>query len=295
MSAVLPVIDHSPAAAVRDPALLLQDGRFHCFHTTAVPDGDRFQLYLDVCESTDLATWSPSRRLCTSPLNFSSPGNVLRRGGRWMLCLQSYPIPPGQTWGGEDSRLWLMDSGDLRTWSAPRLLQPAGCQVRWTASRRQIDPYLVEHAGATWCLYKTAGQFGLLASRDLQHWAEVEPDRPVLGAADTPDGAPVENPCVVRTDAGGFALFFSPCRPGRGIGLAYSDDLRHWRDCHYLDFPAVPWAGGGPTAAMVLDLRRERGAWLMAFHGEQTGVGQHAHSAAIGLAWSDDLEHWRLA
>jgi hypothetical protein len=31
----------------------------------------------------------------------------------------------------------------------------------------------------------------------------------------------------------------------------------------------------------------------MAFHGERAGLA-NAHSAALALAWSDDLEHWHL-
>jgi hypothetical protein len=92
--------------------------------------------------------------------------------------------------------------------------------------------------------------------------------------------------------AGGYAMVFAPCRPGRGIGLAYSRNMIDWQDVHYLDFPALPWAGDGPSAAMVLDLRRETGRWLMAFHGERP-TATNAHSAALALAWSDDLEHWK--
>jgi hypothetical protein len=42
---------------------------------------------------------------------------------------------------------------------------------------------------------------------------------------------------------------------------------------------------------MVLDLRAQRGAWLMAFHGERASQA-NAHSAALALAWSRDLENW---
>ena len=83
-------------------------------------------------------------------------------------------------------------------------------------------------------------------------------------------------------------MFFAPCRTGRGVGVARSDDLLNWRDVRYLDFPELAWAPAGPTAAMVLDLRAECGVWLMAFHGERRGP----HSAAIGLAWSEDLDRW---
>jgi len=206
-----------------------------------------------------------------------------------VLCVQSYPIEPGQVFGSEQSRLWLMRSKDLTSWSEPQLLQPNGCRATWTDSHRQIDPYLVRHDGRFWCFYKTSGCLGLLVSDDMARWQEVSPHRPVLSRHDTSDGSTVENPCVIRDDDS-FVLFFAPCRKGRGIGIARSDDLLHWQDVHYLRFPQLAWAPGGPTAAMVLDLRQELGMWLMAFHGDTHG----AHGAALGLAWSDNLEQWTV-
>ena len=279
-----PFLDRAPGVASRDPALIFHGGVFRCFFT-AVEGG---YLYLDVTESSDLVRWSAPRRLTTAGLNFSSPGNIIRVGEKWVLCLQSYPILPGEKYGSEASRLWLMDSSDLIEWSEPRPLRSEGCQGNWTDSRRQIDPYLVRHEGKYWCLYKTSGCLGLLVSEDLESWREAVPDRPVLGPDQTPDGMTVENPCVVR-DRGEFVLFFAPCRQGRGIGTARSRDLINWRDVHYLKFPVLSWADNGPTAAMVLDLRQELGRWLMAFHGERLN-----EPAALALAWSDNLEDWTL-
>ena len=287
-----PAIDRGPLEAARDPALIYESGIWRCFHTCAVRHGDRYDAFLDVATSQDMVTWSTPERLTTSSLNFSSPGNIIHANDQWVLCVQSYPIEPGQVWGSEASRLWLMRSDDLVHWSEPEPLHPPGCQARWTNSHRQIDPYLVYHDNRYWCFYKTSGQLGLLVSDDLQNWQEASPDRPVLGAHQTPDGVTVENPCVIRT-GDTFVLFFAPCRKGRGIGVAYSNNLLDWRDAHYLSFPDLPWADGGPTAAMVIDARPEFGHWLMAFHGDRHD-DDHRHSAAIGLAWSDDLEHWHV-
>lgn len=282
-----PILDREPAIFVRDPATIFHDGVYHCFHTAVEIHGDRTDLFVDVMTSPDLEHWSAPRRLTEPGLNFSSPGNVIRHDGKWVLCLQSYPVNPGELYGSEDSRLWLMESDDLEQWSAPRLLQPEGSQAQWTPSHRQIDPYLVEHDGQFWCFYKTAGQLGLLVSPDLQTWREASPERPVFSANQTPDGSTLENPCVIR-DGEEFVLFFSPCRSGRGIGVARSTDLLNWRDAHYLDFPHLTWAEGGPTAAMVLDTRPQMGRWTMFFHGDREG----AHGAALGVAWSEDLENW---
>lgn len=288
-----PVIDEGPAVAARDPALVFEDGVFRCFYTRVVKDKHRYRLSVVMVKSPDLVAWSSPEVLTDSDLNYSSPGNIIRKDGQWILCVQSYPIEPGQTYGSEQSRLWLMRSQDLQRWTAPEPMHPAGCQAHWTTSHRQIDPYLVEHQGKYWCFYKTSGQLGLLVSENLTAWREALPQRPVFSSRDTPDGASIENPCVVPTEKG-FVLFFAPCRKDRGIGMAYSDDLLNWRDIHYLDFPALPWANNGPTAAMVLDTRKSLGVWLMTFHGEQSGEGHHAHSAALGLAWSADLEHWQV-
>jgi hypothetical protein len=201
--------------------------------------------------------------------------------------VQSYPIRSDESYGSEDSRLWLMESRDLLAWSDPQPLAPQGCQARWSKSPRQIDPYIIAHDNCYWCFYKTAGCLGLMVSQNLADWHEASPDRPVLSREDTPDGSSVENPCVVA-DGGEFVLFFSPCRPGRGIGVARSYDLLHWRDVRYVDFPPLAWAPAGPTAAFVVDWRESCGRWVMAFHGEREGP----HGAAMGLAFGDDLDHW---
>lgn len=287
-----PAIDRGAVEAVRDPALLYHNGDLWCYYTIASPSKDAYHLYVGVSRSEDLKTWSNHEAIPKSPLNFSSPGNVIHIENEWIMCIQSYPIDPGQKYGNENSRLWLTRSRDLIFWSEPEPIQPDGCQGTWSKSKRQIDPYLVLHGGEYWCFYKTSGQLGCMISEDLRTWREAYPGRPILSKQDTPDGATVENPCIVHTDEA-FAMFFSPCRKGRGIGIAYSEDLLHWRDVHYLDFPGLPWDDGGPTAAMVLDMRQDLGVWLMAFHGERQDE-LNAHSAAIGFAWSFDLERWEI-
>ncbi|RYX86491.1 hypothetical protein EON83_02130 [bacterium] len=283
-----PILDREPLASLRDPAAIFHEGLYYCFHTAVETMPDNFALYVDVSHSRDLVNWSSPTRLTERGLNFSSPGNIIRFNGRWVMCLQSYPTIPGHPYGSDESRLWLMESHDLLHWSEPRLLQPAGCQANWCNSRRQIDPYLVEHDGNFYCFYKSEGKLGLFVSPDLTNWSEASPDAPVLCPQQTPDGSTTENPCVIH-DGTEFMLFFSPCRKGRGVGVARSTDLIHWRDVRYLDFPHLSWAPGGPTAAMVLDTRPQLGHWTMFFHGDRSGP----HGAAIGIARSDDLYNWQ--
>ena len=285
-----PIIDMEPVYSPRDPAVIFENERYYCFHTAVHNDTSGCRLTLNVAESTDLIHWQGFRCLNDSPLGFSSPGNILHVDNKWIMCVQTYPIPEGELYGSGDARLWLMESDNLTDWREPRIMVAAGCQANWSGSPRQIDPYLVYANSQYWCFYKANGCLGLLVSKDLQNWQEASPDRPVLGPAMTPDGATVENPCVI-TDKGQHLLFFSPCREGRGIGIARSDNLLDWHDVRYLDFPDLGWAVGGPTAAMVVDRRQDLGCWLMFFHGERS----HHFGAAIGVAWSADLIDWHVA
>lgn len=286
-----PLPDPSPGLFPRDPLLVFHDGVYRCYYTAAETRPEGFRLHLDEIRSPDLVTWSPPRRLLDDPLGFSSPGSMIRHNGRWVMALQSYPIPPGQDWADDSARLWIMESDDLERWDPPRPVKPEGCTAKWARSRRQIDPCIVEHDGKFWCFYKTDGRLGLLVSPDLQHWEEALPDRPVLSGRDTPDRASLENVCLVR-EGGEWVLFFSPCRDGRGVGVARSRNLLDWHGVRYLDFPAVAWAHNGPTAPMVLDRREALGGWVMMFHGEDRRASPHG--AALGVAWSRDLEHWTL-
>jgi hypothetical protein len=288
-----PVISRGANEAARDMALFYERDTLYCFYSSVTKDQQRYQWCLEVTETTDGVNWSPSRRLTTSKLNFSSPGNIIRHQDEYVMCVQSYPSEDGDGCGTEESRLWLMRSKDLVLWDDPTPMNPEGSQATWTETRRQIDPYIVEFHGKFWCFCKTSGQTSLLVSDDLLEWTEASPDRPVL-SKDQTSNVGHENPCVVQNE-NEFVMFFSKCGPGRGHGIACSDDLLNWRDVHYLDFPELPWANNGPSAAMVIDLRQEIGVWLMAFHGEEIGTEPLGRwGASIGLAWGETLEDWTV-
>lgn len=284
-----PILDLAPDVYPRDPLLVEHEGVYHCYYSAVETHDAGFQLYLDEIRSTDLVHWSVPRRLLDDPRGFSSPGSMIRHNGRWIMALQSYPIPPGQDWADDSARLWILESDDLEHWDAPRPIKPEGCTANWARSPRQIDPCIVAHDDKFWCFYKTDGQLGLLVSPDLQRWEEALPDRPVLSRKDTPDGSTLENVCLVKERAV-WRMFFSPCREGRGVGTASFTNLLDWHEIRYLDFPEVSWADNGPTAPMVLDQRERLGVWLMLFHGESRR--ESPHGAALGLAWSRDLDQW---
>jgi len=274
--------------AYRDPAGYYHDGTFRVFHTLVriEPDGRHF-LHTAVTSSRDLSHWTPPRLLTPrdQDLNYSSPGNVIRHGNVWRLCLQTYPTPRNDTYGNETARLFTMQSHDLETWSPPELLPVKGPHVPVSEMGRMIDPYLVEdrrERGKWWCFYKQNG-LSMSYTRDFVTWHW-------FGNIDAG-----ENPCVLA-DRDGYAVFHSP---ENGIGIKRSPDLSVWQDgpLEFLGQRDWPWARGRLTAAHVLDLRGEPsvGKYIMFFHGS-TVAGLRRRSlhgeASLGLAWSDDLQNW---
>jgi hypothetical protein len=278
-----------PRFAFRDPAVHYHDGVFRLFFTLVErePDG-RYFLYLAASRSRNLADWTEPRRLTPrdQALNFSSPGNVVRHNGRWVLCLQTYPTPGNELYGTEAARLWTMTSSDLDTWGEPELLRVKGPDVPVAEMGRMIDPFLIRDrtdSSKWWCVYKQNGM-SRSWSRDLASWTWA-------GSARAG-----ENACLL--DGGeDYLLFHSPAN---GIGLKRSRDLVEWQDEGLLDLPQAqwPWAGGRLTAGFVLDMRAhpDLGCYLLFFHGtpKAATASRETHGeASLALAWSRDLKRWR--
>ena len=102
--------------AHRDPAGHYHDGLFRVFHTRVHHDADGFYYaFTAVTETRDLIKWTEPKTLTPkdSRLNYSSPGNVIRYNGRWILCLQTYPMRDASRFGDETARIFIMDSDDL--------------------------------------------------------------------------------------------------------------------------------------------------------------------------------------
>ncbi|MHB8897266.1 MAG: sialidase family protein [Thermoguttaceae bacterium] len=275
--------------AYRDPAAHYHDGLFRVFHTLhhREPDG-HYYVYTAVTRSRDLVHWTESQILTPRDLslNFSSPGNVVRVGDKWVLCLQTYPTPGDETFGTEDSRIWTMESTDLEHWSEPRRILVKGPQTPVEDMGRMIDPYLVrdkDRPDRWWCFFKQRGVSMSYSDDQMRTWT-------YHGRTDCG-----ENVCVLTGDDR-YVIFHSP---QNGIGIKTSKDLKEFRDAGLLTLGQKdwPWAQGRLTAGHVLDLRGEPrvGRYLMFFHGDSAeGLKRHgAHGAGcLGLAWSDDLVGW---
>ena len=125
-----PVIFRGDATtAYRDPAAVFHDGWFHLYFTLVRIDPDqRPFLCVAWSKSRDLLTWTQPKTFTPrdNRLNYSSPGNVVRHAGQWVLCAQTYPRPNGEKYGNAASRLWIMRSRDLEQWSEPELLRVKG-------------------------------------------------------------------------------------------------------------------------------------------------------------------------
>ena len=281
-----PLLPLRPGIARRDPAAIEIDGVVHVFHTVVDVTTDPLSLWIEVTTSTDLKQWTAPERVTPPGPNFSSPGNIVRRGDEWVLCLQSYPVPPGGIYADDRCRLWTMRSPDLRRWSDP-------VEVRITdgsSARRRIDPFLVETDDGMLCLHKDAGAIRALRSTDaMTTWQSV--DGPSLvDPASLPAGETVENPAVLAHPGGGWLLFTSSVRPGRGIRVARGSSPSEWGPSIELDLPAVAWAPGGLSAATVLATPARAHAWTMFVHGE----ANDPHLADLTVLVSDDLDTWRV-
>ena len=285
-----PVIFRGDATtAYRDPAAIFSNGWFYLYFTlTRIESGGQVFQHVAWSKSTDLQHWTAPESFTPRDnlLNYSSPGDVVRFGNEWILCVQTYPRPHDEKYGNNDARIWIMRSTDLEHWGAPELLRVKGPDVPLEKMGRMIDPFLLQDKddpGKWWCFFKQHG-VSRSWSRDLKNWTF---------AGSTKGG---ENVSVV-TSGNEYVMFHSP---QNGIGVKRSLDLKHWKDIGLITLGQNdwPWARGRITAGFVLDAGQIAGVgkYLMFFHGseypEENPRGGFDNFASIGLAWSDDLRFW---
>lgn len=276
--------------AYRDPAVIYHEEVFYLYFTLVERASDNVMyLFTAYSKSKDLVHWSYPTKLTPRDrnLNFSSPGNIIWFDDQWLMCLQTYPTPNNETWGNNTSRIWVMRSNDLETWSKPELLRVKGPDIAIENMGRMIDPYLLEDAeepGKWWCYFKQNG-VSMSYSYDLENWQ-------FSGTANTG-----ENVTVLHKD-GEYILFHSP---ENGIGIKRSGKPDQWgkdKNLITLGQDTWSWAARRLTAATVIDLtdNKKFGKYIMFFHGSSHEGAQpiyNAHNnASLGIAWSDDLINW---
>lgn len=278
--------------AYRDPAVLFHNNRIYLFFTVVEIIGDSVYSYTAQSESDDLIDWSSPRRITklSQNDNFSSPGNVIRFKDEWIMCLQSYPRPnytkdEMPRYGNKDSRLYIIRSNDLITWTEPELLKVKG-NVPFDEMGRMIDPYLIEdkdEPGKWWCFYKQNG-VSMSYSYDLKNWT-------FFGFTESG-----ENVCVL-TENNEYILFHSP---KNGIGIRKSRNLQNWvdwGDTLRLGQDKWDWAKGRITAGTVVNMNEVEGInnYLMFYHGSGPKTekeGDFDINSSIGIAWSKNLIDW---
>ena len=124
------ILRGSAERAYRDPCGHYH-GVFRVWHTNVRGRADSgWSAATAVIESRDLVTWSEPCDVTARDrtLNYSSPGNVIRHGGRWLMCLQTYPSGAGRP-GDHTARIFTTHghaslgiawSDDLVRWDWPR-------------------------------------------------------------------------------------------------------------------------------------------------------------------------------
>lgn len=271
--------------AYRDPAVIYEGGVFHIFMTLVeTEESGEVYMYTAKTTSRDLQNFTPVRKLTVRDRskNFSSPGNILRIDGKYLMCLQSYCRENGEKYGNSRCRIYFTESCDLEVWSEPRPVMLKG-DTPLEMLGRMIDPYLIyDRKSELWnCFYKQNG-VSRSTSPDLVHF-EYE--------GHTECG---ENVSILET-ADGYLMYHSP---KNGIGVKFSTDLNAWADVgEPLTFGQAEWewARGRLTAGTVVPIESDGGVvYLMFFHGtgpedEETIFDTHA---CIGVAWSYDLAEW---
>ena len=270
--------------AYRDPTCIFADGIYHLFFTVSKKENGFMYNFVAHSVSRDLNNFSEPTLLTEKDTkkNFCSPGNVIRVGDRYLICVCSYPMPKPLTemsYADETARLFFMETKDFVTFSTPTRIYAKG--IDYVDEGRMIDPFVLEdrnQRGRYVLFFKQKG-ISVSESYDLRHWN-------YLGHA---DGG--ENACVVAENED-YLLLHSP---HNGIGLKKSNDLLHWIDCGVVlpKETEEPWANGRLTAAFAM--KNENPTipyrYIVFFHGSKKDSVPETHgSASLAMYYTDDFQ-----
>ena len=265
------ILPQTPTRGFRDPCVVFHDGVCHVYYTLVCQEPGGQALALAESVSADLVHFTEPRILLAPDpaYNYSSPGNVFMHDGQFHICFQTYPRPNGEIYGNHDSRLFIMHSTDLVSWSEPELLRVKG-ETPVAEMGRMIDPYILQDAdGAFLCFYKQNG-VSVSRSADLIHWEYI---------GHTACG---ENVCVLRRGEW-YAILNSP---ENGVNLLLTKDLREFTDCgtSCLGCAGELWAKDRVTAGFALE---HDGELMLFFHGDNED--DYLFGASIALIRRFDL------
>ena len=266
--------------AYRDPACCFEDGICHLFFTVSEKDDGYMYNRIAHSQSSDLKNWTIPEFITPkdTELNFSSPGNIIRHNGEFLICICSYPLtkPFAEEWIAHDTaRLYLIRTKDFKSYSEPELINPKGNTLPDDLGR-MIDPYILEKNDGYYLFFKQNG-VSLSRSQDLKNWE-------FLGST---DGG--ENVCVLEHN-GEYLLIHSP---ENGIAIAKSNDLENWSDYLYTTLlqDEWDWAAGRLTAAFAAKLPEGSAyKYIMFFHGSKDVFPETHGDATLAAAFTDDFE-----
>jgi hypothetical protein len=279
--------------ALRNPCVVYVNDMFYMYHTVVFTGENEEILYtVGVSKSEDLVRWTPTKILTEKDQNIScsSPGSITRFDGKWILSLQTYPMPGNKRSGklrfaNESRRNWIMRSDDLENWSERELLKVMGPDVD---PGTMIDPFILEdkdEPGKWWCFFKRDGA-SYSYSYDLKNWTY---------AGRTEAGENIY--AWVENDE-----YYIMHSPERGMGIKRSRDMKNWEEVVnpedlVLDQDNWEWGSQRVTAGHIVDLRDDPrvGKYLLFFHGQGPSpkTTEIIHSGTdMGIAWSDDLITW---
>lgn len=266
--------------AYRDPACYFYNGDCHLFFTISEKDDEYMYNRIGHSYSSDLVHWSEPRAITVRDrtLNFSSPGNVIRCGDRYIICLCSYPMPKPFdecAFADDTARLFTIETKDFKSFGLPKLLNPKG-DILTKNLGRMIDPYIIKKGKFYYLFFKQNG-ISLSKSEDFVRWEFV-------GNA---EGG--ENVCVTEF-CGKHLLIHSP---ENGIAFSTSEDFEQWTEYSYttLKQSEWEWANGRITAAFACELPEKSSyKYIMFFHGS-TDVYPETHgNATLAAAFTNDFK-----
>lgn len=293
-------------AGAKDQALVWADGRWHLLFSAVrddpgAPGGVHWGI--DVATSPDLVHWSRPRPWPDQPGGEASPDVVRAPDGTYVA---TYDSPPEESGPGQ-AKLYYRTSPDLVRWSGPH---PLARSLGPAPADRMIDAALAWTGHGLILGYK-AGTTDTAQAFEVA-WSPSGSLRGpwrALGRPDiTVDGGTVENYEFV-TVRGRWDLVATSNNLDQpwifqlaGDPAAPTSWLR-WRAGRELLVPGEAWDSGPGLSSVGFEHANSAflcvagGArpYLLTYAGssELSQFGGWGH-AAVGVAWSTDLVHWRV-